>query len=193
MGATAGLAVAAPLMAVIAVALWFESGRPVLFLQPRLGLRGRPFLIYKFRKFRPDEDPNGLGVTLAGDGRMTRVGTVLERTKLDELPQLLNVLRGEMSLVGARPESMVFADLFAGPYLKLLDFTPGLFGPSQCHAIDEGEHYPPGVDPEQHYRDRLFAAKADVDLAYYPRATWRSDLAWTVRCVGVAVRRSIRS
>ena len=94
----------APLMLIAALAIWIESGRPILFSQIRLGQFGRPFRMYKFRKFRPDCDNHGCPLTMESDGRLTKIGRVLAVSKLDELPQLWNVLRGDMSLVGPRPE-----------------------------------------------------------------------------------------
>ena len=102
----AGIAasVLSPVFLMVGVAILFESGTPILFSQLRLGQNGRPFRIYKFRKFRPDCDQHGCPLTMEGDGRMTTVGRILAATKLDELPQLWNVLRGDMALVGPRPE-----------------------------------------------------------------------------------------
>ena len=190
-GALAGILLAAPIMVIIATVVTLESGWPFVFAQPRLGRSGRQFRVYKFRKFRRDVGDEGPGVTVADDPRMTWVGKALERSKLDELPQLWNVLCGDMSLVGPRPESLRFADLFVGPHRALLDFAPGLFGPSQHYAIDESANYPRSVDPEQHYRDVLFATKAKIDLDYYPTATAASDLRWSLRCIIAAIRRSL--
>jgi len=101
----AGMAacVLSPVFVIVAFAIWIESGRPILFSQLRLGQNGRPFRIYKFRKFRPNCDLNGYPLTMKGDDRLTAIGRILAATKLDELPQLWNVIAGEMSLVGPRP------------------------------------------------------------------------------------------
>ena len=101
----------APVILVVTLAIWIEGGRPILFSQLRLGQKGRPFRMYKFRKFRPDCDDRGCPLTMQADGRLTRVGRLLAVGKLDELPQLWNVLRGDMSFVGPRPESLAFARL----------------------------------------------------------------------------------
>ncbi|MGC9162231.1 MAG: sugar transferase [Thiomonas sp.] len=102
--ALALLAVLWPLMLAAALAIWLESGRPVLFVQERIGLGGRPFWLLKFRSMVVDATQRGPYRTAQDDPRITRVGRVLRRTSIDELPQLINVLRGDMSLVGPRPD-----------------------------------------------------------------------------------------
>src|SRR5689334_24043786 len=102
----------APIMLLAVMAIWVEGGSPIMFSQLRLGQNGRPFRMYKFRKFKPDCDDRGCPLTLEGDDRLTRIGRILAVSKLDELPQLWNVLRGNMSIVGPRPESLAFADCF---------------------------------------------------------------------------------
>lgn len=109
---------------------------------------------------------------------MTRVGRVLERTKLDELPQLWNIVLGNMAFVGPRPETENFADCFTGPFEHVLDYIPGLFGPSQALFRNEGAIFPENCDPHDFYRRVLFPAKAGVDLSYYPQRTVASDAAW---------------
>jgi lipopolysaccharide/colanic/teichoic acid biosynthesis glycosyltransferase len=175
--------VLAPAMLLVAFAIRLESGTPILFSQLRLGRQGRPFWIYKFRKFRPDCGTLGCALTEKKDDRMTNVGRILAASKLDELPQLWNVLRGDMSLVGPRPESIAFADCFRDGYERILDHKPGLFGPCQVMFRDENKLYPADGSVEEFYRQELFPAKAEVDLAYFPRRTLMSDLGWIVRGV----------
>jgi lipopolysaccharide/colanic/teichoic acid biosynthesis glycosyltransferase len=172
-----------PLIAVVAALIVLESGRPVLFRQTRIGRDGRHFEMLKFRKFGPDVGSDGSPLTLVDDARMTRVGRVLAATKLDELPQLLNVLRGEMSVVGPRPESLAFEDCFRGRAAQLLAFRPGIFGPTQVRFRHENRYYPTDTDPARFYKRALFPAKAALDLDYYPRRTLVSDVAWIVRGV----------
>jgi len=176
-----GLWVLLPLIALIVLAIWAESGSPILFIQKRIGLNGRPFRMLKFRKFRRDCDSFGSPLTVKGDARMTRVGRLLAKTKFDEIPQLVNVLRGEMSLVGPRPETLVFADCFSGRFEELLDYKPGLFGPAQVEFRHEDSMYPIDTDPVEFYRSVLFARKACMDLAYYPSRTLSSDIGWIIR------------
>jgi lipopolysaccharide/colanic/teichoic acid biosynthesis glycosyltransferase len=171
----------APVMAVIATAIYMESGRPVFFSQLRLGEHGRHFRLYKFRKFRNSSFPDKTAVTLANDNRMTPFGHLLARSKLDELPQLWNLFKGDMTLVGPRPESLAFADGFDEGYGAVLAFRPGIFGPNQVFFRDECLLYQGQADPEKFYRSVLFSLKARVDLTYFPRRTMCRDLGWIVR------------
>ncbi|WP_245441951.1 sugar transferase [Mesorhizobium hawassense] len=191
--AAAGLIVFSPLMLLVAVALLIEGGRPVIFVQSRIGAGGRLFRMYKFRKFYPRCDSGGLALTLANDERMTTVGRFLAFSKMDELPQLWNVLKGEMALVGPRPESLSFADCFRDGYEAVLQYKPGLFGPAQIMFRHEALFYPRDVEPTAFYKEVLFPAKARIDLSYYARRTIVSDAALIVRGVfivlGMAVER----
>lgn len=181
------LVIAAPVMIIIALCIWLESPGYVIFAQKRVGLQGKLFDLYKFRKFPVHWRNEGPGVTVARDIRMTRVGAFLERTKLDELPQFWNVLKGNMSFVGARPESEKFADLFTGPYAEILRHPPGIFGPTQVAFTDETGLYPPDEDPEVFYRRNLFPRKAELDLEYLSKANCFSDLKWIVQGIKVSL------
>ncbi len=179
--ALVALALLAPVLIVVALAICIEDGWPILFFQSRLGRDGRPFVLLKFRKFRNCPDLGRCPLTLRDDPRFTRVGRFLERTKIDEVPQLWNILKGEMSIVGPRPETPHFADCFVGPHRELLRYKPGIFGPSQ--AVFRNESTLHADDPEQYYRAVLFPLKARLDLAYFPNAHTRLDAIWTVRCL----------
>jgi lipopolysaccharide/colanic/teichoic acid biosynthesis glycosyltransferase len=176
--AAAGLLVLSPLMLLIAVAIVAESGFPVFYAQTRLGLMKRHFRMYKFRKFHEDRGGQEFPLTLINDGRMTRVGRVLAATKLDELPQFFNILRGDMSVVGPRPESLAFADCYTEEHRPLFYHKPGIFGPSQVAFRSEASLYPSGQDPVKFYRTVIFPRKVHLDLAYYPRRTLIQDLNW---------------
>jgi lipopolysaccharide/colanic/teichoic acid biosynthesis glycosyltransferase len=182
-----GLLLAAPIFAVVSLLIWLDEPGSVLFAQTRLGLNGKPFQLLKFRKFSAKCGDAGPGVTVAGDARMTAIGAILERTKLDELPQLWNLLKGEMSFVGPRPESMRFADLYQGEYVRLLDFLPGLFGPCQIAFRNESALYPKDENPEVFYRCVLFPQKAKIDLDYFPRSTCLGDFSWMFRGLWVTL------
>ncbi|SFI52472.1 sugar transferase [Albimonas pacifica] len=181
--AAAGLLAAALPMAAISLAILAETGAPIFYAQTRLGQGGRPFRMLKFRKFAPRPEGADCPVTMRDDARMTPLGRILARSKLDELPQLFNVLRGDMSVVGPRPESLAFADCFEGRYAGILDHRPGIFGPSQARFRNECDRYPRDIDPAAFYRRTLFAEKAEIDLAYYPRRTLLGDLGWVLRCL----------
>jgi lipopolysaccharide/colanic/teichoic acid biosynthesis glycosyltransferase len=176
-----GLVLAAPLMAVLALAIRLDSPGRVIFSQERLGLHGRVFRMHKFRKFPDWGDDRGSGVTVSRDARMTRFGRFLERSKFDEIPQLWNILKGEMSFVGPRPETLRFQDLFQGEFARVHDFVPGVFGPNQVAFRNESKMYPPDRDPEEFYREELFPQKARQDIAYFSQATAFSDVLWILR------------
>jgi lipopolysaccharide/colanic/teichoic acid biosynthesis glycosyltransferase len=171
-----GLLVTLPVIGIVMLLLSIESPRHIFFAQTRLGLKGRPFNMYKFRKLPVNWTDEGPGVTVAFDSRMTKLGAFLERTKIDELPQLWNILKGDMSIVGPRPESLKFKDLFVGEYAELLRFKPGIFGPNQVKYRNEAELYPPDVPPEKFYREVLFPEKARRDLDYFRKTNPFRDL-----------------
>ena len=177
----ATLIVFAPLMVFITAAVLVEGGRPILFSQLRVGQRGRHFRMHKFRKLHNGTSAKTYPLTMEDDPRLTAVGRVLVRTKLDELPQLWNVLMGDMSLVGPRPESLDFEDCFKGPFRSVLEHKPGIFGPSQVLFRNERSLYRERSNPEQFYRDLLFPLKAHLDLSYFVDRTLFSDIAWAVR------------
>lgn len=179
--AGAAIILFAPLMLLIAGALVLEGGGSVLFVQTRMGVGGQLFRMYKFRKFGVACGSQGLALTVVGDARMTPVGRFLAATKFDELPQLWNVLKGDMAVIGPRPESLAFADCFQGGLEAVLQYKPGLLGPTQVLFRHEAHFFPRSADPTQFYRDVMFPAKARIDLSYYPRRTIVSDIVWMTR------------
>ena len=179
--ALVGLALTLPIILLIAIAICLDTPGPVFYSQMRIGRSGRRFRIYKFRKFGEWAEASTQAVTLKNDPRMTRIGRLLERSKLDELPQLWNVLIGDMSFVGPRPETVEFADCFVGPVRNVLDYTPGLFGPNQVIFRNEASLYPENQEPHEFYRSVLFPAKARIDLLYFPQRTLLSDIVWIIR------------
>jgi lipopolysaccharide/colanic/teichoic acid biosynthesis glycosyltransferase len=185
--ATLGLVCLSPVMLLIGIAIWADSGRPIFFSQSRLGQWGRPFRMYKFRKFTARPAASDGLVTVKDDPRFTRLGRLLEKMKLDELPQLWNILKGEMSIVGPRPETLDLATCFTGAQLRVLEHRPGIFGPNQYYFRDEKSLYPADSDPELFYRQILFPRKADIDIAYFSNRTLYSDIGWIVRGVARVV------
>jgi lipopolysaccharide/colanic/teichoic acid biosynthesis glycosyltransferase len=167
------LVVLSPLFALIALAVVLDSRGPVFYRADRVGYRGRPLRMLKFRKMRTGA--RGLALTVSGDERLTRLGPWLVRTKLDELPQLWHVLRGEMSLVGPRPESPDFVARYRAEYEVILRVRPGLTGYSQLAFAREGSILDP-ADPQGHYLDRLLPQKVGLDLLYAQRMSIRRDL-----------------
>ena len=160
------LVVLAVPLAVIALLVVLDSPGPVFYRADRVGYRGRPLRMLKFRKMR--EDASGGALTLSGDERLTRVGRWLVRGHLDELPQLWHVLRGEMSLVGPRPESPSFVARFAEDYEVILRVRPGLTGYAQLAFARESAILDPS-DPQRHYLETVMPQKVAMDRLYASR------------------------
>lgn len=171
-----GLCLLSPVLLLVSLAILVEGGRPILFSQLRIGRDGRPFRMYKFRKFHERAAPGGLALTLDGDPRMTRVGRLLQATKLDELPQLWNMLKGDMTIVGPRPESPDYADCYADAFAGLLAYQPGIFGPNQIIFRNESSIFSDIDDLDAFYRHVMFPLKASIDAEYFARRNAASDL-----------------
>ncbi|MGF1504490.1 MAG: sugar transferase [Anaerolineae bacterium] len=159
------LVLSAPFLLIIAVAIKLDSPGPVFYRATRIGQGGEPFKLYKFRSMVSDADKQGPGITTAGDSRITRVGAVLRRTKLDELPQVLNILRGEMSLVGPRPEDPRYVALYTPEQRRVLDVRPGLTSPASV-AYRHEEQILTGPDWEERYIHEVMPAKLAIDARY---------------------------
>ena len=171
--AAVALAILLPLLLLIALLVVLDSRGPVLYRAERAGFRGRRLRMLKFRKMGPDA--GGGALTVAGDERLTRVGAWLVRTKLDELPQLWHVLRGEMSLVGPRPESPEHVERFRREYGAILAVRPGLTGYTQLAFARERVILDPD-DPAGHYLNALLPQKVALDRLYATRPSMRRDL-----------------
>jgi lipopolysaccharide/colanic/teichoic acid biosynthesis glycosyltransferase len=174
-GATVGLLVLAPLLALLALWIKLDSPGPVLFRQERVGRHGRPFRIHKLRTMV--HGPGGLPLTVGDDARITRAGRFLRRTRLDELPQLVDVLRGDMSLVGPRPEVPRYVALYP-PSLRerALSVRPGLTDPASLAFIDESARLAQAADPEREYVEVILPLKLQAAAEYAERATLWTDL-----------------
>jgi lipopolysaccharide/colanic/teichoic acid biosynthesis glycosyltransferase len=167
-----------PLMALIAFVVALTSRGPALFRQKRVGENGRAIELLKFRTMLDNADKRGPGVTRSGDPRTTPVGRVLRRCKLDELPQLLNVLRGDMSLVGPRPDLPEFCQALRPEHQLVLTLRPGLTGWATLQFRHE-EELLAAIPQEQlldYYRDTILPEKAELDLVYAQRASFPGDL-----------------
>jgi len=190
--ALVGLVILAPVFAIIAALIKFDSQGPVFFRQERIGLDGRSFRIFKFRTMVDNAYRLGPRLTQKRDPRVTRVGLILRWLKLDELPQLLNVLAGEMSFVGPRPEDPHFVRLYTPEQREVLRVRPGVVGPSQILGRDELELYPEGVDTEQYYIHHILPQKLQTDLAYVRRARLWYDLTLLGHGLAVTILGSIK-
>jgi lipopolysaccharide/colanic/teichoic acid biosynthesis glycosyltransferase len=172
-GAAAALLLLCPLLLLVAVAVLLDSGPPVLFRQARVGRHGRIFKLVKFRTMKVDPRGPGPILTEWADPRITACGRILRRYKLDELPQLVNVVRGDMSLVGPRPELPELVAYYSDEERRVLSVRPGITGPTQLAAHDEEEHLPAGVDIVRYHVEKILRPKLRSDLAYVAeRSTW---------------------
>jgi lipopolysaccharide/colanic/teichoic acid biosynthesis glycosyltransferase len=183
------LIVMAPIMLIVAVAIFVESPGPLFYRARRVGYRGRPLAMLKFRKMHPQA--RGAALTVANDARLTRVGAFLTKTRLDEIPQLWHVLRGEMSLIGPRPEDPDFVARRPQDYEEILQVRPGITGLSQLAFAEERVILPPD-DPISYYVDRLLPQKCAIDRLYARQASLATDLrivAWTL--IALVLRRPV--
>lgn len=179
-----GLVLAAPLFLLVAILIKSESEGPVFYSQVRIGLRRKRFKMLKFRKMRANLPSQGPSITRRHDTRLTVVGAFLERTKLDELPQLINVLKGDMSIVGPRPELPKFVEVHPGMWDQVLSVKPGIFGPNQLSNRNESELFPRDCkDVEAFYVEELLPEKLRIDAAYARTCGVWLNLSLLVRCL----------
>jgi lipopolysaccharide/colanic/teichoic acid biosynthesis glycosyltransferase len=177
----AGLAILAPIFAIIALAIKFDDGGPVLYSQIRVGKGLRKFRLLKFRSMYSNS-AGGSPLTALRDARVTRVGRFLRRYKLDELPQLVNVLMGEMQLVGVRPQVERFVDVFPTEYEELLQTPPGITDPASLSFRNEEQLFQESSYEEQ-YIKRILPFKLEMSLKYLRTRTFQSDLEILFRTV----------
>jgi lipopolysaccharide/colanic/teichoic acid biosynthesis glycosyltransferase len=175
-----------PVLTAVALAVWLDSGSPIFFRQERVGLRFRRFRIVKFRTMRVHT--GGLPVTAACDERVTRAGRLLRLTKLDELPQFWNVLRGDMSLVGPRPEVPEFVELFRERYRTILTVRPGVTDLASIRFRHEEEILSSSGEPLREYAERILPAKLDLAEDYVKTRTVGGDLCILFRTAAAIVR-----
>ena len=170
-----GLVVLSPLLLLASIAVKAGSPGPVLYRGVRVGRNGDEFHIYKFRTMRVGADRQGPPLTSANDARVTGIGRLLRHTKFDETPQLLNVLRGEMSLVGPRPEHPDFVRHYSEAQRQVLSVRPGITGPTALAFLREEEMLKDG-DPIATYVTSIMPRKLAMDLEYVRTATFAGDL-----------------
>jgi lipopolysaccharide/colanic/teichoic acid biosynthesis glycosyltransferase len=168
--------------AAIAIAIYVDSPGPVLYRSRRVGRDGEPFEMLKFRKMRREAPSHP--VTLRDDERFTPIGRFLAATRLDELPQVVNVLRGQMRLVGPRPELEYFTAQYAEEYAEILTVTPGITGNAQLMFVDENSLLA-GPSPASTYVESLMPEKIAVDLDYVRRHSLAMDLSILARTVAL--------
>lgn len=187
--AAAGLLLLSPLLLAIALAVRLDSPGPALFRQQRVGRGGRPFRIHKFRTMVADAPARGPGLTIGDDARITRVGRFLRAKRLDELPQLIDVLVGDMSLVGPRPELPRYVAHYpAALRERVLAVRPGITDPSSLAHLDEAERLAAAADPEREYVEVILPAKLAAAADYADRASLATDLGVIWRTLRAVMR-----
>ncbi|WP_428419992.1 sugar transferase [Methylibium sp.] len=175
--ALGGLLLLAPLLLVIAAAIRLDSRGPVLFRQERVGRHGRLFRIHKFRTMVADASRRGPSLTVGDDARITRVGRWLRERRLDELPQLIDVLLGDMSVVGPRPELPRYVAQYpAALRERVLSVRPGITDPASLAHLDESALLARAADPEREYVEVILPRKLQLAADYADRASTASDL-----------------
>jgi len=165
-----------PLLIVIAVGIIIDSKGGVFYKQKRIGKNGKAFMLYKFRSMRSGADRKGLITVGSNDDRTTKVGRFIRKYKLDELPQLINILKNEMSVVGPRPEVEKYVQLYTAEQRKVLNVKPGLTDLASLAYINENEILGQAKDPEKTYVEQIMPAKLRLNLEYIEKQSFWFDL-----------------
>jgi lipopolysaccharide/colanic/teichoic acid biosynthesis glycosyltransferase len=175
--ALVGLVLLIPIYITISILIYFRMGSPVLYIQERIGQHGKPFSIIKFRTMIQNAEAlEGGSITTVKDLRITPMGQYLRKWKLDELPTLFNVLRGDMSMVGPRPDVSEYYDRLTESELKIFDLKPGITGPASLSYANEEQLLSSVQNPIQYYNDIIFPDKVKINLSYYHTHSLWSDL-----------------
>lgn len=171
-----GILILLPFFLIICILMVVSSGFPIFYLQTRVGLNGRDFKLFKFRTMHKDSDKKGLLTVGGRDPRVTAVGYYLRKYKLDELPQLFNVLFGTMSLVGPRPEVRKYVDLYTQEQQQVLSVKPGITDFASLEYIHENELLAKSANPEQTYIGEIMPAKLALNMRYIREQGLGTDL-----------------
>lgn len=169
------LLVLSPVFFLIASFILIDSRGGVIYRQLRVGKDNRDFYIYKFRTMFKNSDRHGLITTGSSDARVTRAGRFLRKYKLDELPQLFNILKGDMSIVGPRPEVRKYVDLYSAEQFTVLSVRPGLTDYASLSYLNEGELLASHEDPEKLYVEEIMPAKLSLNLRYLKNKSMKED------------------
>ncbi len=178
-----GLIIFAPFFLVIAVLIKKEDGGSVFFRQVRVGQNGRPFKIYKFRTMVENAERLGAKVTKEDDPRITEIGKFLRKYKIDELPQLINVLKGEMSLVGPRPEVPKYVEIFKKDYEEILKVKPGITDYASLEYKDENKLLKGAENPEEIYIKEILPVKIKYYKRYIKDISFITDIKLIIKTI----------
>lgn len=176
-----GLMILLPVLVLVAAAVWVASGRPVFFHQERIGRNGRPFTLVKFRTMAVIDREGGTSITVRGDPRITPLGRFLRRTKLDELPQLWNVVKGEMSLVGPRPEVPEIVEGYSPEMREIFSVRPGITSIASLLLSDEEGLLALAPDSERAYQELLVPFKVEMGMEHVRRDSLSFDTSVLIR------------
>lgn len=171
-----GVIVISPILLIVAIAIKIDSKGNVLFLQKRVGRNGKPFYIYKFRTMVTDAEKLGKQITVGKDNRITKVGAFLRKYKIDELPQLLNVVKGDMSLVGPRPEVPRYVELYSEEERRVLEVRPGITDLASLRYKDENDILGKVENPEEYYINVIMKDKLKLNLEYIEKSNILLDI-----------------
>ncbi|HIS95104.1 MAG TPA: sugar transferase [Candidatus Ventricola gallistercoris] len=177
-----------PLYLIIALAIVIDDPGPVFYRQVRVGRGGKPFRIFKFRSMVVDADKKGLAITVGNDRRITRVGAFLRKTKLDELAQLINVLCGQMSFVGPRPEVPRYVELYTPYQRQVLLVRPGITDYASIAYRNENDLLDAAQDPERMYIEQIMPAKIELNMKYLREISPAADIRLILKTVEAVVR-----
>ena len=181
-----GLTVLSPVLLVVSVLVAVTSPGGVFFRQERVGKDGKPFRLFKFRSMRKDNA--GLKITTGNDSRITPVGRFLRKSKIDELPQLINVLVGDMSFVGPRPEVADYVNLYTPYQRQVLLVRPGITGLASIRFRNENDLLTASDDPNRTYVEQIMPRKIDLDLEYIPHASVFYDIKLIFQTFAVVIK-----
>ncbi len=182
--AALGLLLLSPLLLAVAIAIKLDSPGPVFFRQERIGRHGKPFRIHKLRSMTQRQSAQASQITIGADARITRVGALIRRWKLDELVQLIDVFQGNMSLVGPRPEVPRYVALYPSDVASLvLSVRPGITDPASIHFRNENELLGKAEDPEKMYRETILPEKLRLQSAYVREQSFFGDIAIILRTI----------
>ncbi|MCR1951893.1 sugar transferase [Clostridium sp. DSM 100503] len=171
-----GIIILSPILLIVAIAIKIDSKGNILFMQKRIGKNGVPFYIYKFRTMVSDAEKIGKQITVGKDNRITKVGAFLRKYKIDELPQLFNVLRGDMSLVGPRPEVPKYVDLYTESEKRVLEVRPGITDLASLRYKDENDILGNVDNPEEYYINVIMKDKLKLNLEYIEKSNLIFDI-----------------
>lgn len=183
-----GILFLSPFLLLISLLIILDSGLPVFYFQERIGLHGKPFQLLKFRSMKTGSDKKGLLTIGAADSRITGTGLFLRKFKLDEIPQLFNVLKGDMALVGPRPEVRKYVDLYNEEQKQILNVRPGITDLASIEYINENDLLAASNDPEATYINKIMPHKIQINLRYIKEKSLYKDILVIVKTLGKIAR-----